>query len=112
MPILVSVAAHVFFIWSLVRPDDRKEMTRATVKFIEIDAALILLTVLYWLFVEAGWKVSLVMIAASLTLGPGAGVCVAWICREGQIDPDRSVTCVAVGSRESLDPSEETPLLR
>ena len=112
IPILVSVAAHAVFIWAALQRDDRKEMTRATVTFIEINSVLIGLTVLYWLFVEAGWKVTLTMIVASLGLGPGAGVCIAWIYRERQIDPDRSVTCVAVGSREGIDPSEETPLLR
>ncbi|KAH8880541.1 hypothetical protein GQ53DRAFT_533609 [Thozetella sp. PMI_491] len=111
LPVLASVAAHAFLIYSLVTTDDRKEMTRATTKFIEIDAALIGLTVLYWLLVEAGRKVALAMIVASVFLGPGAGACIAWVYREGKIDPDRSVTCVAVGSREGREASEETPLL-
>jgi hypothetical protein len=114
VPVLCSVLAHGLLIWSLVAGhDDRKEMTRAAITFIEIDVGLILLTVLYWLFVEAGWRVALVMLLASVVLGPGAGVCLAWVYRESKVDPDRSVTVVAVGARApDADPSEETPLLR
>lgn len=114
VPVVCSVLAHGFLLWSLFAGhDDRKEMTRATTKFIEIDAGFIGLTVLYWLFVEAGWRVALVMLLASIVLGPGAGVCLAWVYREGKVDPDRSVTVVAVGARTpDADPSEQTPLLR
>ncbi|KAK4185890.1 hypothetical protein QBC35DRAFT_502737 [Podospora australis] len=119
VPILCSAAAHIFFLWSLTQGDDRKEMTRSTVKFITIDAFFVGLTVLYWILVEAGWKVSLVMALASLVAGPGAGICLGWIYREQTVDPDRGVTqVVAVGvpRRSSADssghPSEETPLLR
>ncbi|KAL2134723.1 hypothetical protein VTI74DRAFT_11043 [Chaetomium olivicolor] len=115
VPIVCSVLAHAHFIWSLTQPDDRKEMTRSTLKFITIDAFFVGLTVLYWILVEAGWRVALVMVAVSLVLGPGAGICIGWIYREQTVDPDRSVTVVAVGARrdsEDADPSEETPLLR
>jgi hypothetical protein len=114
VPVVCSVLAHGLLLWSFIAGhDDRKEMTRATTKFIEIDVAFIGLTVLYWLFVEAGWRVALVMLVASIVLGPGAGICLAWVYREGKVDPDRSVTVVAVGARPpDADPSEETPLLR
>ncbi|KAL2019004.1 hypothetical protein VTK56DRAFT_10169 [Thermocarpiscus australiensis] len=115
VPIVCSVLSQGLFIWSLTRPDDRREMTRATIKFIAIDAFFVGLTVLYWIFVEAGWKVMLVMVGASIVLGPGAGICVGWIYREQTVDPDRRVTVVAVGARRDSDsagPSEETPLLR
>jgi hypothetical protein len=115
VPILCSVLAHAHFIWTLTQPDDRKEMTRSTLKFITIDAFFVGLTVLYWILVEAGWRVAAVMAGASLVLGPGAGICIGWIYREQTVDPDRSVTVVAVGARrdsEDAGPSEETPLLR
>ncbi|KAJ4306046.1 hypothetical protein N0V88_000841 [Collariella sp. IMI 366227] len=99
----------------LTQPDDRKEMTRSTLKFITVDAFFVGLTVLYWILVEAGWRVVLVMVAASVVLGPGAGICIGWIYREQTVDPDQSVTVVAVGARrdsEDAGPSEETPLLR
>jgi hypothetical protein len=113
--ILCSVLAHAHVIWTLTQPDDRKEMTRSTLKFITIDAFFVGLTVLYWILVEAGWRVALVMVAASLLLGPGAGICIGWIYREQTVDPDRSVTVVAVGARRDSGDSglsEETPLLR
>jgi hypothetical protein len=115
VPIACSVLSHGLFIWSLTQPDDRKEMTRATLKFITIDAFFVGLTVLYWILVEAGWRVALVMMGWSMVLGPGAGICIGWIYREQTVDPDRSVTVVAVGARrnsEDAGPSEDTPLLR
>ncbi|KAG7288429.1 hypothetical protein NEMBOFW57_004780 [Staphylotrichum longicolle] len=115
VPIVCSILAQAHLIWTLTQPEDRKEMTRSTLKTITIEAVFVLLTVLYWILVEAGWRVALVMLVTSFVLGPGAGICVGWIYREQTVDPDRSVTVVAVGSRrasEDADPSEETPLLR
>ena len=115
VPITCSVLAHAHWIWSLTQPDDRREMTRSTLKFITVDAFFVGLTVLYWILVEAGWRVALVMVGASLVLGPGAGICIGWIYREQTVDPDRSVTVVAVGARRDDsqgEPSEQTPLLR
>jgi hypothetical protein len=114
VPVLCSILSHGLLLWSVLRPDDRKELTRATSKFIEIDIFFIGLTVLYWLFVEAGWMVTMVVIVSSIVLGPGAGLCIGWIYREGFVDLDRSVTAVAVGSRQGDGghASEETPLLQ
>ena len=115
VPIICSVLSHGLLFWSMAQADDRKEMTRATIKCIVIDVFFIALTVLYWLFVEAGWRPALLMIGCSVLLGPGAGICIGWIYREQNGDPDRSVTVVAVGGRASSregSPSEETPLLR
>ncbi|KAK0609531.1 hypothetical protein B0T17DRAFT_611188 [Bombardia bombarda] len=117
LPVLCSVVSHGLLVWSLVGRDDRKEMTRATEKFIVIDVFFIGLTVLYWLVVESGWRVVAVVVAVSVVLGPGAGICVGWVYRERMVDLDRSVTVVAVGSRrgsnggEGAAASEETPLL-
>jgi hypothetical protein len=115
VPIFFSVVSHALLFLDIMWPDDRKEMTRATTKFVVIDMFFIGLTVLYWVFVEAGWRVTLVMIVASVVLGPGAGVCLGWIYREHKVDPDRSVIAVAVGGRRSSGGSslsEDTPLLR
>lgn len=114
VPVVCSALAHALLIWSLTQPDDRKEMARATTKFIVINAFFIGLTVLYWILVEAGWRVALVMVGASAVLGPGAGICLGWIYREQTVDPDPRVTVVAVGARRGSgdSPSEETPLLR
>ncbi|KAL2196629.1 hypothetical protein P885DRAFT_78355 [Corynascus similis CBS 632.67] len=115
LPVACSVLSHAYFIWTLTQPDDRREMTRSTLKFIAIQAFFVGMTVLYWILVEAGWRTLLVMVLASVVLGPGAGVCLGWVYREQMVDLDRSVTVVAVGSRrqsEDAEPSEETPLLR
>ncbi|KAL2882110.1 hypothetical protein SGCOL_002372 [Colletotrichum sp. CLE4] len=117
-PILCSAVSHVYFIWSLFQWDDRKEMTRATVKFVEIDMFFISLTVLYWLFVETGWKVPLVAILGTVPLGPGAGICIAWIYRDTEIREGlKQWLSDVVGSQEEANEegrasaSEETPLL-
>ncbi|KAK0638604.1 hypothetical protein B0T16DRAFT_462368 [Cercophora newfieldiana] len=114
VPIACSVLSHGLLLWSLAHADDRKEMTRATIKCIVIDIFFVALTVLYWLFVEAGWRPAALMVVTSALLGPGAGICIGWIYRETHVDPDRSVTVVAVGAsgEEGNNPSEETPLLR
>jgi hypothetical protein len=67
---------------------------------------------LYWLFIEAGWKVALVMVVTSAILGPGAGICVGWIYREQHVDLDGRTPAVAVGVTRHDQPSEESPLLR
>ncbi|KAF6828975.1 hypothetical protein CPLU01_08205 [Colletotrichum plurivorum] len=121
VPIVCSVLSYVLLIWSLFQRDDRKELTRATVKFIEIDMVFTGLTVLYWLFVEAGWKVALVTVAAAIPLGPGAGICVGWIYRDSQIREHLKHWVAEHWSRDGgeenneegrASASEETPLLR
>ncbi|EHK25924.1 uncharacterized protein TRIVIDRAFT_176263 [Trichoderma virens Gv29-8] len=82
LPIVLSVAAHIFVLWNLAQGDDRKKMTKLTVSFIEIDIQFIAWTVLYWVFVEAGWRVPLSMIATSILAGPGAGTIFGWLYRE------------------------------
>ncbi|KAI8264617.1 hypothetical protein K4K58_012075 [Colletotrichum sp. SAR11_239] len=118
VPMVCSVVSHVFLIWSLFQRDDRKEMTRATVKFIEIDVTFIGFTVLYWLLVEGGWKVALVAVAAAIPLGPGAGICVAWIYRDSEIREHLKNWLTGEHSNEESSgeartgTDEETPLLR
>ncbi|KAK0668073.1 hypothetical protein QBC41DRAFT_322659 [Cercophora samala] len=121
LPVLCSVASHIFLLWTLSQPDDRKEMTRSTLKFITIDAIFLGLTVLYWILVEAGWRVAAVMVLTSVVLGPGAGICLGWVYREATLNlagaSGSGVTAVAVGAspgtrEDGSEPSEETPLLR
>ncbi|KAL7893846.1 hypothetical protein HDV63DRAFT_102996 [Trichoderma sp. SZMC 28014] len=110
LPVVLSVAAHVFVLWNLAQRDDRKELTKLTVSFIEIDFQFIAWTVLYWVFVEAGWQVPLSMIAISILAGPGAGTCLGWLHRE------RVLRNGFAGLFESDDDErgvgEEAPLLR
>lgn len=82
LPVVLSVAAHLFVLWILAQRDDRKELTKLTVSFIEIDFQFIAWTVLYWVYVEVGWRVPLSMIAISILAGPGAGTCLGWLHRE------------------------------
>ncbi|CAG7560016.1 unnamed protein product [Fusarium equiseti] len=107
LPIICSILAHVFFIWSLTQPDDRKEMTRSTIVFIEVDTQFIFWTVLYWMLVEVGWRVPLTTVLTSLLIGPGAGTCVGWMYREKLIHHDDD------GNESADEPAdEETPLLQ
>ncbi|KAH8652310.1 hypothetical protein BX600DRAFT_472277 [Xylariales sp. PMI_506] len=86
VPFAWSLVAHGMLIWNLFSPEDRKEMTRTTIKFIEIDVAIIGVTVAYWILVEAGFLVTLLYIGLSVVLGPGASLCVAWFLREKVIE--------------------------
>lgn len=105
LPIICSLAAHVFFIWSLTRPDDRREMTRSIITFIEVDTQFIGWTVLYWMLVEVGWRVPLATIMTTFLVGPGAGTCLGWIYREKLIHEEHDQA-----TNETVD--EETPLLQ
>lgn len=108
LPIVLSIAAHVFVIWNLAQGDDRKKMTKLTVSFIEIDIQFIAWTVLYWVFVEAGWRVPLSMIAVSVIAGPGAGTVVGWLFRERLVK--NGFTSQSVDEDEDTL-AEERPLL-
>jgi hypothetical protein len=108
LPMICSVLAHVSFIWSLTRPDDRKEMTRSIIVFIEVNAQFIFWTVLYWMLVEVGWRVPLTTIITSIVVGPGAGTCVGWIYREKLIHHDNEED----NGEDAQTADEETPLLQ
>ncbi|KAK8116946.1 uncharacterized protein PG998_005227 [Apiospora kogelbergensis] len=110
VPALCSIVSHVFLIVNLFRPDDRREMTRATIKFIQIDILIIGATVLYWLLVEAGVLTTLVMIVSSVILGPGAGLSGAWLLRDKAIEryPDGEGGDRTEGQQEH---DEQSPLL-
>ncbi|CAK7246000.1 MAG: hypothetical protein STHCBS139747_007621 [Sporothrix thermara] len=122
VPLALSLASHALVVWSLLthQPDDRQEMTRSVLRFIEIDFFFIMLTVLYWILVEAGWRVVAVMVGASVLLGPGAGLCLGWILREKQLglaeglplEDDEVEGGEAEAGGQAAVPSEETPLLR
>jgi len=115
-PVVCSVLAHVVFLWSLTRPDDRREMTRSTIKFIEIDIQFIGWTVLYWTLVEVGWRVPLAMVIVSAVLGPGAGICLAWVYRERLIVDGMKHSRADEEQRgegaQDRTTDEETPLLQ
>ncbi|KAL3959232.1 hypothetical protein ACCO45_007394 [Purpureocillium lilacinum] len=83
LPALASVAAHALLAANLAAGrDDRREMTRSTVKFLEVDAQYLALTVLYWVFAEVGWRAPATMLLVGAVFGPGAGVCAGWVVRE------------------------------
>ncbi|PNY26660.1 Uncharacterized protein TCAP_03413 [Tolypocladium capitatum] len=117
VPVVCSALAHAFVAYAATQRDDRKEMTRSTVTFIEVDLQFIALTVLYWVFVEVGWRAPLAMVAASVVLGPGSGLCLGWIYRERLVlealgrlvAPGPDADEGTVGDGES---DEQTPLLR
>ncbi|UKZ70671.1 uncharacterized protein TrAtP1_011643 [Trichoderma atroviride] len=112
LPIVLSVAAHLFVLWNLAQRDDRKELTKLAVSFIEIDFQFIAWTVLYWVFVEAGWRVPLGMIAISVLAGPGAGTCLGWLHRERVLRNGFAGLFESEASGDDERVGEEAPLLR
>ncbi|OAA41789.1 hypothetical protein NOR_05297 [Metarhizium rileyi] len=113
LPILSSLLAHGFIIGNLTKSDDRKELTRSTVKFIEIDSQFIGLTMLYWVFTEVGWRAPLAMVIASIVMGPGAGTALGWLYREKLITYDLITQLLEqVHDEEQGDADEETPLMQ
>ncbi|KAH9231369.1 hypothetical protein K456DRAFT_1751795 [Colletotrichum gloeosporioides 23] len=84
VPTLWSVAAHWLLLYNIAFvPDDRSHTTRAALGFIIADFTAIGLSVVYWMFAEAGWRLALLSLVAGAVLGPGAGLCLAWVLREG-----------------------------
>lgn len=111
-PAVCSILAHGFLLWNLFGPEDRKEMTMATIRFLQINVVIIILTVLYWILIEAGVVVTLAFIGASILLGPGAGLSVAWVLRERAIERYFDGTGTPGGDAQQGESHEETPLLR
>lgn len=118
LPVLCSLAAHGFLIASLAKPDDRRELTRSTSVFVEIDFQFVGLTFLYWALVEVGWRLPLAIVALSLLLGPGAGTALGWLYREKLITSDLVLQLHTVVEEEAEEaanaqrgPDEETPLI-
>lgn len=93
------------------------EMTRSTPRFIEIDVIFVGLAVLYWMLVEAGWRVVLTVISFYIVFSPRAGLCLGWIHRERQLgfafesSQDLAATQADIDS-DSISPGERTALLR
>ncbi|KAF4442592.1 hypothetical protein FACUT_1904 [Fusarium acutatum] len=84
VPMLWSVVAHWLLLYNIaIVPDDRSHTTRAALGFIIADFTAIGLSVVYWMFAETGWRLALLSLAAGAVLGPGAGLCLAWVLREG-----------------------------
>ncbi|KAG6128936.1 hypothetical protein E4U12_004973 [Claviceps purpurea] len=122
LPVLASVLAHGFcLVASLTQPDDRKELTRSTVRFIEIDYEYIGLTLLYWVFVEVGWRTPLVIAGSSVLLGPGAGTALGWLYREKLLTSDMNLRQLGSGGDRDEErgrgggngeADEQTPLVQ
>ncbi|KAF4508769.1 hypothetical protein G6O67_005108 [Ophiocordyceps sinensis] len=83
VPPLWSVAAHIGLLHHLLfAADDRSPTTRAALAFVQADFTAIGITVLYWIAAEAGWRILLLSLVVGCLVGPGAGLCVAWVVRE------------------------------
>lgn len=111
LPVLFSVITHAFFIINLFANDDRKEMTRSTLKFIEIDFLIIGASVLYWILVDSGLTSLAVMVGVSVLFGTGAGLCQTWILREKSLAEQDDLETSQHGDGSNAV-HEETPLIR
>ncbi|KAK7420194.1 hypothetical protein QQX98_002847 [Neonectria punicea] len=114
LPVILSIAAHVFIIWNMTQLDDRKKLTKSTLTFVEIDIQFIAWTVLYWMLVEVGWRVPLATAVSAVIVGPGAGTCLGWVYREKLIHDHHGDDHAEDQSHEQTGrpADEETPLLQ
>ncbi|GAO19722.1 uncharacterized protein UV8b_06758 [Ustilaginoidea virens] len=119
LPVLGSLLAHGFLIGNLAAgADDRREMTVSAMALIVIEFQYIGLTLLYWVFVEVGWRAPLAIALLSVLLGPGAGTAVGWVYREKLIashlvaQPLASAGDVDDQERGPGQADEQTPLLQ
>ena len=87
LPLACSLVAHLALVHDLLLvKDDRSPTTRAALSFIQTDFTAIGLTVLYWIFVEVGWRIALLSLLIGCVMGPGAGLCVSWMLRERELE--------------------------
>lgn len=81
--LLASTLAHAALLLTLTSTSASTTLprTRSAMLLLELDHAAIFLAVLYWLHRETGGAQRSVarVVAVSLVLGPGAGVCVGWM---------------------------------
>lgn len=83
LPIVWSAVAHWSLLYHLIFvSDDRSATTRAALGFIVADFSAIGLTVLWWIAAEAGWRLALFSLVVGIVIGPGGGLCAAWVLRE------------------------------
>ncbi|KAH8889702.1 hypothetical protein GQ53DRAFT_651701 [Thozetella sp. PMI_491] len=86
LPIVCSVVSHYALLYDMYFvEDDRAPTTRAALQFIQLDIAAIGLTVLYWIVAVNGLRIALLSVALGLIVGPGAGLCFAWVAKEWDI---------------------------
>jgi hypothetical protein len=81
---VISIVSHVWIVYSFFLENDATPVSRATLRFIEIDVLAMGVTMAYWLLIEVGWHVTAIFIATSAVAGPGTGLCIAWALREGE----------------------------
>jgi hypothetical protein len=85
--VILSVASHVWIIYRFFFVEnDATPISHAALRFIEIDVVAMGATMAYWLMIEAGSRVMAAFILSSVMAGPGAGLCIAWILREGVVE--------------------------
>lgn len=98
-PVLASAASHLLLTLHLLLPPLQPANGRAPVPsplllLLEIDHAAISAAFLYWVsasssssfFSSAARRAVFVTVLSSLVLGPGAGVCLGWACRDDDDD--------------------------
>lgn len=90
-PTIASILAHITFLLSLTTTtttpsthphnDATATATDAALVLLEIDHAAIYLTTLYWIYIKTNKNIGNVLatLATTITLGPGAGICVGWL---------------------------------
>lgn len=86
-PMIASTLAHIIFLLSLFSspsiftPSNDAIATTAALLLLEIDHAAIYLATLYWIYIKSHTNTNSVLatLAATVTLGPGAGMCVGWL---------------------------------
>lgn len=85
-PIIASTLAHMTLLLSLITTTSSamypsNDATATALLLLELDHAAIYLATLYWIYIKSNTNTNNVLatLAASIALGPGAGICVGWL---------------------------------
>lgn len=86
LPMWSSIVARLILLYHISAiPDDRSIATIATLRFVQLDTVAIATTVAYWVVMVRGFKQAGFSLLAGCLLGPGFGLCLAWLVDEEQL---------------------------
>ena len=83
IPMGCSFVAHVALLHHMAFiHDDNSTTTRATLRLIQLDIALIGLTIMYWMTMVRGIRSVFINLIVGCVIGPGAALCLTWILHD------------------------------
>ncbi|KAM0805180.1 hypothetical protein BDR22DRAFT_969388 [Usnea florida] len=111
IPVLLSVLAQVFLVYSCFAAREAESLAKPALKLMLVNFCAIAATFIYWLLIESSWRTAFAATITSLVLGPGSGLSLGWILKETSIAlPEPNSATPDGASQDGMGESE--PLIR